>query len=123
MTEEKRPGSPGPDLVELARPFVIMVCEELANAFVKVLGAGAAANTLKAAAGQDNGRRQPFAGEVGGGRPAAWPKALEREALDLDDDQHHGETDVQPLFDPKLPPAANSPFRPRSRWWLRRRTT
>lgn len=117
----KGPALPGLDFVELARPFVAMVCEELASAFVKALGASASAlsaatssgPTAIAAAGQDIGRRASSAVQEGERRPSAPVEGTVHTELDVDDDQDHAETDVQPLFDPKLPPAANSAFRPK----------
>lgn len=121
---EKGPALHGSDFVELARPFVAMVCEELASAFVKAFGASATASALSAAtrsgptvtaaaAGQDSGHRASSAVQEREHRASAPADGTDRAALYVDDDQNHVETDVQPLFDPKLPPAANSPFRPK----------
>lgn len=110
----------GGDLIELARPFVAMVCEEFVGALVKALaekgGQQAIASLLQAAAPgaaassvyrqQD---QRSFAQLIGNDEPdslSVSPHAFN------DEDAYHAETDVQPLFDPKLPPSANSAFKP-----------
>lgn len=123
-SEAASPTVPVSDFVEMARPFVAMVCEELARAFVKALGANANPDALRAAMGakppkaaaaphERQRQREAFQPDAGGRAPAAAAEAPERAAPDPDDDLDQAETDVQPLFDPKLPPDANSPFRPR----------
>lgn len=110
----------GSDLIELARPFVAMVCEEFAGALIKRLaekgGQQAIASLLQAvapgAAVSSIYRQQD---------QRSFAQSTEHGGLDSvsvashvlnDDDAHLAETDVQPLFDPKLPPSANSAFKP-----------
>lgn len=117
-----------PDFIEMARPFVAMVCEELANALLKAFGDSVSAGALKAAvnpanvaaAGRKQGdNRQRDTARVERSAPAPAPAAAAPDhgqagnALELDEDHEQAENEVQPLFDPKLPPDPNSPFRPR----------
>lgn len=108
---------PSANLVELARPFVAMVCQELATALVSALSRHANAQDLTAtlqtllsgktatqAAAPDEHQEQA---------PRQFRKDNRQEQPSTEDDKGHpGESDVQPLFDPKLPPSPNSPFKP-----------
>jgi hypothetical protein len=112
------------DLIELARPFVAMVCEELANALFKAMaekGSNSAMASLLRA-GVPGTASSPYQSQQGqrslakssgddafNSRPESW---LDSSQVLDDEDAHHSETDVQPLFDPKLPPSANSAFKP-----------
>jgi len=118
--------------IEVARPFVAMVCEEMALALVKVMGGKAGEQQLagimqkalsQLASSQGNGIGNGNAGY--GGRPERAPRqerqpqafiaatdTPERAAPDLLDDESSHPAEVQPLFDPKLPPSANSDFKP-----------
>ncbi|WP_194727066.1 hypothetical protein [Noviherbaspirillum malthae] len=112
------------DLIELARPFVAMVCEEFASALFKAMaqkGSNSAMASLLRP-GVPGTASSPYQAQQGhrcfatssdddafNSRSASWPDASQ--ALN-DEDAHHSETDVQPLFDPKLPPSANSAFKP-----------
>jgi hypothetical protein len=119
-------------LMELARPFLEMVCEEFVQAFVGVLSRQEARRALqngmpKAPAQRAASTQAPFnecLSPVGQAsleldrstqsrsiadnqfRPAALSGMLG------DDDTDSDEVEVQPLFDPKLPPSANSDFKP-----------
>lgn len=121
--EVKRGISPTLDFVELMRPFVAMVCEEVANAFVKVLGDSASTDALRAAispTSTDIAARPQYSVRTPesfppvrtSGRATSTPESGSGAAVP-EEDLYHAETDVQPLFDPKLPPDPNSPFRPR----------
>ncbi|WP_194727378.1 hypothetical protein [Noviherbaspirillum malthae] len=110
----------GSDLIELARPFVAMVCEEFANALVKTLtekgGQQTIASFLQAvapdAAASSVYRQQDHRASAQSVRNEGLDSAsMAPQAFD-DEDAHLAETDVQPLFDPKLPPSANSAFKP-----------
>jgi hypothetical protein len=122
--------SPSPvatgDFIELARPFVSMVCQELANALVTRLmaqgGSQAATSLLQSAL---NGARHPTAPQQRQPNAPSYVSPASREesfaAVEHslptpqgsdDHDEDHDEADVQPLFDPKLPPSANSAFKP-----------
>jgi hypothetical protein len=127
--------------MEVARPFVAMVCEEMALALVKVLtskgGEQQFGNLMQKAMAQF----APAAGNAGTPRPerqnqprherAPQPQqqpplsqppsqsfnsaidAPERmQSVDGADDEGNHPAEVQPLFDPKLPPSANSDFKP-----------
>ena len=124
--------------IEAARPFVAMVCEEMALALVKVMGGKAGEQQLAGimqkalsqfASGQGNGNgnagygsrpeRQPRPERQAQTQPQPQPQpfsapidAPERAAPDLLDDESSHPAEVQPLFDPKLPPSANSDFKP-----------
>jgi hypothetical protein len=129
-------------LVELARPFVAMVCQELAaalvNEFTKKDNSHLLAAFVKgAASGSRPGNGGAANGSAGSGSPgsmqeqrargreqAAYVQKVEAEPAyqgdeqppaamhQEEDDSHLSENDVQPLFDPKLPPSANSAFKP-----------
>jgi hypothetical protein len=84
--------------IEMARPFVAMVCQEFANALVNKLveqGGGKAFSSLL------------HTPPTGASQMRPSPVSPTDE-----DDAEFAETDVQPLFDPKLPPSANSAFKP-----------
>ncbi|MEC4723732.1 hypothetical protein RY831_31920 [Noviherbaspirillum sp. CPCC 100848] len=114
------------DFIELARPFVSMVCEELANALVTRLmahgGSQAATSLLQSAlngARHSTARQQRQPNTPSYVSPAsrdesfaAMEHSLPTAQASDDHDEDHDEADVQPLFDPKLPPSANSAFKP-----------
>jgi hypothetical protein len=126
--------------LEVARPFVAMVCEEMALALVKVLGTKAGeqqfGNMMQKAmaqfappSGNSGSPRQERQGQPRHERapqpqlqpqsppqPQAFSSAIDMPERALvndgaDDDSNHP-AEVQPLFDPKLPPSANSDFKP-----------
>lgn len=129
--------------LEVARPFVAMVCEEMALALVKVLGTKAGeqqfGNMMQKAmaqfappsgnSGSPRQERQERQGQPRHERapqpqlqpqsppqPQAFSSAVDMPERALvndgaDDDSNHP-AEVQPLFDPKLPPSANSDFKP-----------
>ncbi|NEX59495.1 hypothetical protein [Noviherbaspirillum galbum] len=116
-------------LVELARPFVAMVCEELASALVKAMankdnaaqiGAFLQAANIQSGRPAGNQRdeqrgwtREPAQAPAPKPQKRAEPDDMPFAAHGVDEeDPHLGETDVQPLFDPKLPPSANSAYKP-----------
>lgn len=117
------PTLPRPEFIESVRPFVAMACEELAKAFVKVFGEDASMAAVgavigvkpqgPASTGQRREHRRNAVQGKGEAFPPSPPKATESVPLVADRDHDHFETDVQPLFDPKLPPDPNSPFKPR----------
>ena len=128
--------------LEAARPFVAMVCEEMALALVKVFAAKGGEQQFGNMMQKAMAQFAPAQGNAASGRPerptqprherAAQPqpqfqpqpqsqpqsfsnamdtaeRALAPDAVD-EDGNHPAE--VQPLFDPKLPPSANSDFKP-----------
>lgn len=117
------------NFAELARPFVAMVCEELASALVKSLmekGGPQMLSSLFQAAMTGAGQALPADQRPKRGhqvnqslsKQAAYSaSAMEQQAPQTssaaeDDEAHLAEMDVQPLFDPKLPPSPNSTFKP-----------
>jgi hypothetical protein len=117
------------NFVEMARPFVAMVCEELAAALVNNLmerGGPQAFSSLfqavLAGAGQtppadQRSKRghqvnQPLTKQAAYAAASGMEQAPHAAASADDDDAHLAEMDVQPLFDPKLPPSPNSTFKP-----------
>lgn len=118
--------------LEAARPFVAMVCEEMALALVKVLttkgGEQQFGNMLQKAIAQfspqpGNGgaarperQNQPRHERAPQPQPQSFSSVIDTPDRTLstdsaDDDSNHP-AEVQPLFDPKLPPSANSDFKP-----------
>lgn len=108
---------PSANLVELARPFVAMVCQELAAAFVSALSRNASGQDLSTAlqtmlsgttTPQPSGhsaRKEPA--------PRFKSEGSQQATMSIEDDKGHaGDSDVQPLFDPKLPPSPHSSFKP-----------
>jgi hypothetical protein len=123
-----------PSLVEAMRPFLVMVCEEIAKALVKVISAQRLRATLPAASSQArsrvvSSREEALHGPVvEEGQPNPSPDttthahilADEADVESVDTDfapyEEHEECDAleaQPLFDPKLPPSPNSDFKPK----------
>ncbi|SNS52096.1 hypothetical protein SAMN06265795_103191 [Noviherbaspirillum humi] len=122
-------------LAEVARPFVAMFCQELASALVNALsqqqGGEALSSLLQAALSQAAGgaarpapaqgrpqkefrARQPGNFNTNSQPVNAAPVApVQAAAAHVDDDHHAADNDVQPLFDPKLPPSPNSSFKPK----------
>jgi hypothetical protein len=134
------PAQASASFLEVARPFVAMVCEEMALALVKVLGTKAGeqqfgnmmqkAMTQFASPSGNNGsprqdrQSQPRHERTPQPQPQLQPQPQPQafnSAIDMperalvndgaDDDSNHP-AEVQPLFDPKLPPSANSDFKP-----------
>jgi hypothetical protein len=121
-------------LVEAMRPFIVMVCDEIAKALVKVISAHGLRDTLPAASSQARSRivsshEEALHGPVvEEGQPNSSPDTADYEhrlageadvkSVDIDfaSYQEHEKcdaVDVQPLFDPKLPPSADSNFKPK----------
>jgi hypothetical protein len=107
------------DFIEMARPFVAMVCDEFAKALARALAGQGGLAALAARPGAKP-EAAPARPRQGGERPrpqqqpqqqveAAPPRAPAPEVFE--EDAAHP-TEVQPLFDPKLPPSANSDFKP-----------
>jgi hypothetical protein len=114
----------------MARPFVSMFCQELATALVNKLmeqGGNQAISSLfqtaLSGAGQSSSREQSRSYEQQG--KTSHTRASYQDEPGMagefaptashthdDEDGEHAEADVQPLFDPKLPPSANSAFKP-----------
>jgi hypothetical protein len=117
--------------IEVARPFVAMVCEELAMALVRAMSgkageqpfSGLMRNALPQFAApqpsansgtaprpeRQNSQRQERAPQ-----PQLFTTAIDSPERPLDTGEEDGShpAEVQPLFDPKLPPSANSDFKP-----------
>jgi hypothetical protein len=127
------PAAGAPSLIDLARPFISMVCEEFARALVRVIAAQGSRNDLRArtptGTKQGADSRQGESNEFWGLelRRDSTPDESTRSQRRITDDRAHpaalseafnddhpdmDEMEVQPLFDPKLPPAANSAFKP-----------
>jgi hypothetical protein len=89
-------------LAETARPFVAMLCEELANALVRtsLQPEGAALRPFLASLAAPGIFRD--ADDAPPAMHAEEDSAAEAGAL----------PEIQPLFDPKLPPSASSDFKP-----------
>lgn len=118
------------NFIELARPFISMVCQELANALVtRLMEQGASQDVTSLLQSAGNGarqtpahlqqRRQGQPNTQSYASPAARDESFPVVEHSLptvqgsdDHDEDHDEADVQPLFDPKLPPSANSAFKP-----------
>jgi hypothetical protein len=121
-------------LVEAMRPFIVMVCDEIAKALVKVISAHGLKDTLPAASSQARSRvvsshEEALHGPVVEvGQPNSSPNKTTHEHRLVDEadmgrvdidfmSQEEGDEsdalDVQPLFDPKLPPSADSDFKPK----------
>lgn len=134
--ESKRSQQPvhTPGLMEAMQPFLVMVCEEIAKALVKVIATQGRRDTLAAASSQAYSRVVPSREEALRGPmvkerlPNSSPGKTTHEHRLVDevdvksvdiDFATHGEgdesdvLDVQPLFDPKLPPSADSDFKPK----------
>lgn len=123
-------------LVEVVRPFIVMMAEEFAKALVRVSSAKCLMDTVPAAVLQGHSRGAACGEEasclsadskkqvhVDSGKTGEHHySAGERdtEFINVDDGDNwaeeegdwNNEVDVQPLFDPKLPPSANSDFKP-----------
>lgn len=120
-----------PSLMEAMRPFMAMVCEEIAKAIVKMIATQGLRDTLAAASSQARSRvvfsrEEALHGLIGEeGRPNPSPGKTTHEhrlvdeadvkSVDIDfASQEKGDAlDVQRLFDPKLPPSADSDFKPK----------
>ncbi|KRB85195.1 hypothetical protein [Noviherbaspirillum sp. Root189] len=124
---------PDANLVEAARPFVAMVCQELARAFVNALSDKGSSDVLRSfvettaaqvssmqssgTSGARNAARAPqqqtFNKPAQVMRQAVEPEqAIASGHADALEDEGVHPGDVQPLFDPKLPPSADSEFKP-----------
>ena len=121
-----------PGLLETTRPFIVMVCEEFAKAIVKVISTQGMKVTLPDASGQTRSRvvasrEEALHGPVVEGvqsnlsngkidREHCLADETNVESVDLgfvpQEEQEEDSLDVQPLFDPKLPPSADSDFKP-----------
>jgi hypothetical protein len=120
LPERAEAASAKGDFIEMARPFVAMFCEEFAKALVQAMAGQP--GLLQQATGlkpempparpprQGGDRPRPQAEPAAPARPAPpAPSAPSTEHFE-EDASHPAE--VQPLFDPKLPPSANSDFKP-----------
>lgn len=128
------PGSPG--LIEMARPFVAMVCEEIVKGFFSVMSTEGLDHAMPASIQKGFGQRAATqqanlneSREVGrqGGASHERPSQARIGTTDSQSepsscsallgyhlaDTGEVEAEVQPLFDPKLPPSADSEFKPR----------
>lgn len=114
------------NFIDAARPFIAMVCEEFARALVGVLAESGPEKTPRASTQgpprqavprQDSpefpehprARMQAGAGEAAN---AAVGQAVRQNRIEASEDENGYHAEVQPLFDPKLPPSANSEFKP-----------
>lgn len=117
------------NFVEMARPFVAMVCEEFAAALVNNLmekGGPQAISSLFQAVLAGSGQaspsdqrpkrghqvNQPLTKQAAYAAASGMEQAPQPSSSTDDEDAHLAEMDVQPLFDPKLPPSPNSTFKP-----------
>ncbi|MBK4739163.1 hypothetical protein [Noviherbaspirillum pedocola] len=113
-----------PNLTELARPFVAMACEELARALVQAFTGHErfssppklqTATVRTTRQFEEPGyRRNPQrpSSDIHAQRTDDDPRAGRADEIEARDDEVGYPTEVQPLFDPKLPPSANSDFKP-----------
>lgn len=103
------------DFIEMARPFVAMVCDEFAKALARAL-AGQGGLAALAARPATKPEAAPARPRQGGERPRPQPQAEaappRMPAPEVFEEDPVHPTEVQPLFDPKLPPSANSDFKP-----------
>lgn len=126
----------GPSVIEMARPFVAMVCEGIVKAFFNVMSTGRLGHAMpgsiqkgfgqRAAAQQANldeshdvGRQgdtcheRPSQTRIATTDSQSEPSSFSTLLDDHPADTGEVEAEVQPLFDPKLPPSADSDFKPR----------
>jgi hypothetical protein len=106
-------------LLERARPIVAMICDELARVLVEAWSRPGGAERFapllapltQALSAQ---ARTPSAAELPGATaaPAAPDASVAAPQPDADDTEAGPLVEMQPLFDPKLPPSANSDFKP-----------
>lgn len=131
-TDRLHARGPTPSLLDTTRPFIVMVCEELAKALVKVIATYGMNVTLPHASGL------PRSHVVASHAEALHGPVAEEMEPDLTSDKTYHESrlagdtnvkyvdldsapqeeeedplDVQPLFDPKLPPFPDSDFKPK----------
>lgn len=123
-----------PGLMAAMYPFLVMVCEEIAKALVKVSATQGLRDTLATASSQAysrvvSNREEALHGPVGEeGQLSANPGKTTHEhwladegdveSVDIvfasEEESDEGDAlDVQPLFDPKLPPTADSELKPK----------
>ncbi|MBK4738485.1 hypothetical protein [Noviherbaspirillum pedocola] len=121
----RRASQSGSSLAELARPFVAMVCEEFARALVQTFsGQEVFSNLTSRLQPAERGAPRHF-GQVRSQRNAQRPSNDSQsrrtnddprvgriDAIETEDHEDSFPAEVQPLFDPKLPPSANSDFKP-----------
>jgi hypothetical protein len=136
-TTRKLDTAPGSlNLIETARPFIAMVCEVFVEAVIDVISAKTPEHALTL--GKRNNFGQPAATQQAShdesysvGRQAdachdspiqsrfntvegqSEPSRIAALPGDYPADTDEVEVDVQPLFDPKLPPSAGSEFKPK----------
>jgi hypothetical protein len=124
---DKAPAGQAPSsFIQLARPFVAMVCDELARALVRALAEQENAPAIASARpsgippspsrSQAPGPWKDRARGQEGSKALARPKLSSEAPLPavgeaFDEEENHAQ-EVQPLFDPKLPPLPNSDFKP-----------
>lgn len=119
---------PSASLTALVRPFVAMVCEEFARALVQTFSEEEIFHSLASRLQPAVGRTAHSFEEPRSGRNPHRPNndhqsrsrnnglreasASTMEAREGGHDEFDNPSEVQPLFDPKLPPSANSDFKP-----------
>jgi hypothetical protein len=135
-TGQTRPAQPSPMAMsghfnDMLRPFIAMVSQEFAQALVNVvtkpenrnalsemmrnvIGNAGAVNTRNANQGNAAHRTPAQQRSADYRNPAfvANGPASSRNSATAQDEDEDAEHDVQPLFDPKLPPSANSSDKP-----------
>lgn len=112
-------------LTEMARPLMAMACEELARALARAFSKQDSAQALSSTVRANAAQPAHWSGEPPTGRDnqqarnahksSATPDmhgARQNNAVQADDEEVCHPMEVQPLFDPKLPPSANSEFKP-----------
>lgn len=123
-------------LIEMARPFVAMVCEEIAKAFFSAMSTEGLSHTLPSSI-QTNFDPRATTQQANRTGPADVVQQVDscherpsRSRMDTADSQSEPlcfatllddyksdigevEVEVQPLFDPKVPPSAHTEFKPR----------
>ncbi|RJF92298.1 hypothetical protein [Noviherbaspirillum saxi] len=131
---EKSPSAAIVDFNEIVRPFIAMVCQEFVQALVNVASRPENINAVATLLGQAMPRAGNMERNTGSvshprsrenaqhqlnPRPAppqslkdTDPTSNRHQPSTADDDDGEMDNDVQPLFDPKLPPSANSSFKP-----------
>lgn len=131
-TDRPQERAPMPALLETTRPFIVMVCEEFAKAFVKVIAIHGINVTLPDASGQTRSQvvasraealRTPVVEEIEPNLTSDKTDHESRLAVDTNvkyvdfdsapQEEEEDPLDVQPLFDPKLPPCPDSDFKPK----------
>jgi hypothetical protein len=120
------------NIVELARPFVAMICEEFAKALVNAASEKGVEQALrhivksalvqspgylKASASVHQSKEGKDQSVHNKSRPVQGLLASAEQSAQVKETEHFDEAgghpaEAQPLFDPKLPPSAQSEFKP-----------